>query len=453
MTGLKCGTASQSVMRCPELSDLPPSPAGTTGWPWTEASPRPPLTSPEGQPWPRITIVTPSYNQAQFIEVTIRSVLLQGYPDVEYIVIDGGSTDNTVDIIRKYERWIAYWVSRPDRGQADAIQAGLDHATGQILAYLNSDDMYLPNALMLASGFLSSHPDVGMVYGDSQQVDENGRFLQLVRPGQFSIERLLYYSYIRQASAFWRRRVADRVGPFERGFKYAMDYDYWLRISRNFSIAYLRQTLGCDRRHPQAKSFREPHLFWQELRTALDRFYADPATPASLAKLRGHALGLNHFQAALQYWARDEAVATQRELGQALKVDPDLSKLDHELLRLVVNWARGTHDGTGFLEGFFDLMPPSAERVRGLRGRALRREFFFSELRKGNRDTPKLLYSLAMQVLTDRDWLTDRTILGEIFLILTGTNFSSVLRRFKRFLFPRASRSASNDRLEPRKVG
>jgi len=120
-------------MRCPRLKDLPSPPHGKKGWPWTEETPPLPDTMPDGRPWPRISIVTPSYNQAEFIEETIRSVLLQGYPDIEYIIIDGGSTDGSVKIIKKYEPWLTYWVSEPDRGQSHAINKGMKRATGEIL--------------------------------------------------------------------------------------------------------------------------------------------------------------------------------------------------------------------------------------------------------------------------------------------------------------------------------
>src|SRR5688572_24844846 len=135
-------------MSSPSLAQMPPPPPEKTGWPWTEESPQLPDTMPNGQPWPKITIVTPSYNQGQFLEETIRSVLLQGYPNLEYIIMDGGSTDGSVDIIRKYEPYIAYWVSTTDRGQSHAINKGFSLATGHLMGWLNSDDVYAPNALM-----------------------------------------------------------------------------------------------------------------------------------------------------------------------------------------------------------------------------------------------------------------------------------------------------------------
>lgn len=134
-------------MACPTLDELPPPPSGKTGWPWTEQSDPLPDTQPDGAPWPKISIVTPSYNQGQFIEETLRSILLQGYPNLEYIVMDGGSTDGSAAIIQKYEPWLTYWTSAPDDGQSDAINRGFERATGRIYNWVNSDDFLRPRAL------------------------------------------------------------------------------------------------------------------------------------------------------------------------------------------------------------------------------------------------------------------------------------------------------------------
>src|SRR5262249_26474448 len=139
-------------MPCPTLAELAPPPPAKTGWPWTvETSSLPPLRL-DGTPWPRVSIVTPSYNQGQFIEETIRSVLLQGYPDLEYIVSDGGSSDKSVEIIKKYQSWLAYWVSERDNGQSHAIKKGLARATGDLFNWINSDDVLLPGALAAVGG-------------------------------------------------------------------------------------------------------------------------------------------------------------------------------------------------------------------------------------------------------------------------------------------------------------
>src|SRR3954466_16026070 len=156
-------------MRCPTIDQLPPPPAGRTGWPWTVGTP--PDASADAASLPRVTIVTPSYNQAEFIEETIRSILLQGYPDLEYFVVDGGSTDNSVEIIRKYEKWITHWVSESDRGQSDAIQKGFNRVTGPVSAYLNSDDIYMPGALQRVGRRFSDGPQLDVVYGNLYRID------------------------------------------------------------------------------------------------------------------------------------------------------------------------------------------------------------------------------------------------------------------------------------------
>src|SRR5262245_47037233 len=134
-------------MQCPKLAELPAPSPGKTGWPWTEESERLPDQMPDGCPWPLISVVTPSLNQGKFIEETIRSVLLQGYPELEYIIIDGGSNDGSVEIIKKYSPWITYWVSEPDGGQSEAINRGLKRASGEFASWINSDDLLCKNAL------------------------------------------------------------------------------------------------------------------------------------------------------------------------------------------------------------------------------------------------------------------------------------------------------------------
>jgi len=169
-------------MHCPSLSELPQPPSGKDGWPWTGQSPSLPDKMPDGRPWPKISVVTPSYNQGNYIEETIRSVLLQSYPNLEYVIIDGGSTDNSVEIINKYEAWLTYWVSEKDRGQSHAINKGLKHATGDIFHWLNSDDQFTQGALEAAARAVRSEPDAVAWAGSCARVDPDGRILSVVRP-------------------------------------------------------------------------------------------------------------------------------------------------------------------------------------------------------------------------------------------------------------------------------
>jgi len=150
-------------MPCPTLSELPPPPLGKAGWPWTKESPQLPDAMPDGHPSSRVSIVTPSYNQEQFIEETVRSVLLQGYPNLEYIITDGGSTDDSVDTIHKHEPWLAYWVSEPDRGQAHGINKGFLRSGGDILGWINTDDTYEKGAVSLVAAFMAERPEADVL--------------------------------------------------------------------------------------------------------------------------------------------------------------------------------------------------------------------------------------------------------------------------------------------------
>ncbi len=233
-------------MRCPTLSELSPPPPGRSGWPWTEESPQIPGTMMEGVPYPKISIVTPSYNQAQFLEETIRSVLLQGYPNLEYIIIDGGSKDGSVDIIRKYEQWLSYWVSESDNGQSDAINKGWSLTEGEILAWLNSDDIYEINALKTVAEFLTNQADVDMVYGDCNIINENSIFEKKCPTIDFDLGSLVCNIwFIPQQASFIRRKVLKSVVEVRTDLHLVMDWELWLRIAmKDFKICYLRHTLA-----------------------------------------------------------------------------------------------------------------------------------------------------------------------------------------------------------------
>ena len=252
-------------MRCPTLKELPPT-LGKTGWPWTEESPQLSDTMPDGKPWPRISIVTPSYNQGRFIEETIRSVLFQGYPNLEYIIIDGGSKDETLKILKKYTKEVK-WVSEPDNGQSDALNKGFKMAKGEIIGWLNADDTYTPDAVKTAVDFFSTHPDIEMVYGQCNFINERGG-----ETGEW-IDKLDfdYYlladkvlNFIPQPAVFFRRRVFDKVGFIDANLRMAMDYDFWLRIGKKCKVAYIPKILANFRIHKNAKSSKW-FDFWPEI--------------------------------------------------------------------------------------------------------------------------------------------------------------------------------------------
>lgn len=215
---------------------------------------------------PLVSIVTPSYNQAQFLEETICSVLEQVYPRIEYWIVDGGSTDGSLEIIRRYAPHLAGWVSEPDRGQTEAINKGFAMAGGEILAWLNSDDTYLPEAVSEAVNYLESHPEIGMVYGDAHLIDERGRVIGEFPARQTDYHRLRRgYVHIPQQTAFFRADLWREVGPLDPSFFFAMDYDLWVRLSQVAPLKYHPRPWANFRLHGEAKSVAADDRCWPEM--------------------------------------------------------------------------------------------------------------------------------------------------------------------------------------------
>jgi glycosyltransferase involved in cell wall biosynthesis len=221
---------------------------------------------PSSSSLPLVSIVTPSYNHARFLEFTIRSVLGQDYPNLEYILVDGGSTDGSVEIIHRYADRFAWWVSEKDRGQTDAINKGFAHASGQILAWLNSDDTYEPHAISEAVAFLQGRPEIGLVYGDTNFIDENGSVIGRFPAAQTSYRRLRRgYVHIPQQASFWRGDLWKKVGPLDPSFYFAMDYDLWVRLAAQAPVQYTRQLWANFRLHSAGKTVAADDRCWPEM--------------------------------------------------------------------------------------------------------------------------------------------------------------------------------------------
>jgi len=213
-----------------------------------------------------VSIVTPSFNQARYIEETIQSVLSQDYPQIEYLVLDGGSTDGTVDLIRKYAGRLAYWVSEADGGQTAAINKGFGRAEGQFLAWLNSDDTYQPGAVAAAVSYLQRHPDVGMVYGDCNYIDETGTVMGKFHSAQTNYRLLRRgYTHIPQQTMFFRANLWKQLGPLDPSFYFAMDYDLWTRLAAHTELKYVSQTWANFRLHTTGKTIAADDRCWPEM--------------------------------------------------------------------------------------------------------------------------------------------------------------------------------------------
>jgi glycosyltransferase involved in cell wall biosynthesis len=215
---------------------------------------------------PLISIVTPSFNQASHLEAALRSVLEQAYPNIEYIVIDGGSTDGSLDILRRYADRLAYWSSEPDSGQTDAVNKGFARAHGEILAWLNSDDVYLPGAIAEAVDYLTTHPEVGMVYGQADYIGGDGRIIGRFPSALTDYRRLRQgYVHIPQQAAFFRARLWKMVGPLDPTFFFAMDYDLWVRIASVSRLAHMPRRWAGFRLHGQTKTLAAGDRCWPEM--------------------------------------------------------------------------------------------------------------------------------------------------------------------------------------------
>ncbi len=214
---------------------------------------------------PLVSIVTPSFQQGHFLKRTIESVLNQSYPHIEYVVMDGGSTDESVEILKCFGDRVA-WVSERDCGQTDAINKGFARSHGEIQAYLNSDDVLLPDAVEKAVDHFLRHPHCDMLYGEAHYIDEVDRVTGKYQTADYSFTHLMKTCIVCQPAAFWRTRIAQKIGSFDDRLNYAMDYDYWIRIDRaGGHIEHLRDVLACSRLYAETKTMSARKQIHEEI--------------------------------------------------------------------------------------------------------------------------------------------------------------------------------------------
>jgi glycosyltransferase involved in cell wall biosynthesis len=252
------------------LADLPPPPPTKTGWPWTVEGPMLAPVRVDGTPWPRISVVTPSYNQGQFIEETIRSVLLQGYPDLEYIIIDGGSTDGSLEIIKQYEPWLTYWVSERDRGQAHAINKGLARCTGQIFNWINSDDVLAPNALSTLGELFGNHD---VVAGAVANFDDEGR-REIIK----NLINETSGNAFHQPGLWLIRENIALCGGIDESLHFAFDWDLAMRYLASFPLVYYTDyILAYFRLHDDSKTVLKQSQFDEEQLNVCAKILREPS--------------------------------------------------------------------------------------------------------------------------------------------------------------------------------
>ena len=241
-----------------------------------------------------VTIITPSFNQAAYLEQTILSVLEQDYLHIEYIVVDGASTDNSVDIIRKYESKLTYWVSEKDNGQADAINKGFARATGEVIAWLNSDDYYLAGAVSAAVKIFEEHPEVVLVYGNMLAVDEYGKTFNTLNYKQLTLEDLLCFQIIGQPAVFMRRSALETAGRLDPTFHFLLDHYLWIQLARQGKILHVDQIWAAARYHVEAKNRAKAAEFGREAFRILENVTQDENLADVLAKANRRARASAH---------------------------------------------------------------------------------------------------------------------------------------------------------------
>jgi glycosyltransferase involved in cell wall biosynthesis len=287
-------------MFCPDIVDLPSPPAGKTGWPWTVVSGLPTAGWSKAGDLPAISIVTPSYNQGNFIEETIRSVLLQGYPNLEYYIMDAGSTDQTLDVLKKYEPWLTGWVSEPDAGQYDAINKGWRLCTGDWLGWMNADDTYLSGALWsLVRGILQC-AESGIVVGDAFWTDVAGRVIRHQRVSDFDYINFLssLSNHLPSGSTLIRRSVVDAIGGLDVSMSVVGDTDLWIRAGSYTKIYTIPETVSTFRYHADCITWRLEKLKGPELIRAYDKLYGQADLPPSVLKIKNRVYSFCYLDAA-----------------------------------------------------------------------------------------------------------------------------------------------------------
>jgi len=252
--------------------------------------------------YPRISIITPSFNQGDFLEETILSVLEQGYPNLEFMIIDGGSADQSVEIIKKYEPYLAYWISEKDQGQTHAINKGFKRASGELINWLNSDDMIVPGALKKLAQAAFKHPEADVYYGDYKAVDGAGKTLYQRKCAPYHPNTLFWGRQLSsQPAVFFRRDLLTRLGWLNEKQQFCMDTEFWIRIARNGAVfSQVTEPIGITRVHGDAKTTLLQQVLRSEHKQIVEKYKAIPVTNARTRDL--YYLFMN------RYWRVNAAV-------------------------------------------------------------------------------------------------------------------------------------------------
>jgi glycosyltransferase involved in cell wall biosynthesis len=301
-----------------------------------------------GAGFPKISIVTPSYNQGRFIETTIQSVLSQNYPNLEYFVMDGGSTDETVKILKRYESRFTFWTSEKDGGQSHAINKGFARSTGDILAWINADDIYLKDSFAYAARFFREHPRTMMLYGGWQVVDEGGRVIESRKARKFDLREAFFEdSLIGQPAVFFRKEFFQKIGWLDEALQYVMDYDLWLRGAMKVEMRRTPRALAAFRRHQSQKTAGGSVNLWSEKYRSLRKFFSDPCLAPGVRIWEKKALSHAAFEASFSA-LRVSGLSSRYSLRRLFRDTALEGNRQRALARLYLENPAGNSSGRNF---------------------------------------------------------------------------------------------------------
>ncbi len=230
---------------------------------------------------PLVSIITPSFNQAKYLTAAYHSVISQSYPNIEYFIIDGGSTDGSVEMIREWaeakKSRLTWWITEKDKGQADAINKGFSRARGEIVAWLNSDDLYMQGAVEKAVGFFNNNPDVGLIFSDVFSIDAESKLINVMRYGEWNLRDLMAFNIIGQPGVFFRKQALENAGNLNPEYHYLLDHHLWLRIARNHRIQHIQDFFAAARFHSEAKNIAQTEGFSQDSFQIVAWLQTDPS--------------------------------------------------------------------------------------------------------------------------------------------------------------------------------
>jgi glycosyltransferase involved in cell wall biosynthesis len=273
-----------------------------------------------------VSVVTPSYNQAAYLERTLRSVLDQRQDmapaGLEYVVVDGGSTDGSIEIILRYADQLTWWVSEKDSGQAEAINKGMQRARGEIVGWLNSDDVFLPGAIAGALKTFAAHPQAVMVYGDTRAVDAQDRTLNVLRYPQLTLDDLLCYQIIGQPAVFMRRSAYEAAGGLDPSYHFMLDHQLWIKIALQGEIVHVGEEWAAGRYHPQAKNRAQATGFAREAYRLLEWAQSEPALKPALERVGSRARAAAERVNARYLLDDGQSWAALQAWGRALRIHP-----------------------------------------------------------------------------------------------------------------------------------